>query len=337
MRKTAVAILIGALASLALSAGFNDVAPAADTCLTSPKGAAPEGSHWYYRIDHASKRHCWYLRARGEKPLPRLTSRPSETPIPMPAPAVARAEARPFENISQPNAAAESFAPADHHETRQETRALPERSQKKGTTMIYVVAMLAAILVGFWILRPAYLRWRDYLQHAPELQDAPFGTKALVLFKGLRTKMLARFMDGLGVALPLINAVGEWIQPGGGIDLSSVLPSIPLPWGAGAVLTAGQYSPIVFLVLGRLTDYLRNHTTTPPNTIDPALAVKVAGESNNVQGDTPSPSLAAIIDPRAPVPTDVGAAIPEPLRRRRAAAKRPRKVARRKPAKKRAA
>lgn len=171
--------------------------------------------------------------------------------------------------------------------------------------MIYAVAILAAVLVAVWILRPVYVRWRDYLQHAPELQDAPFGKKVLVLFKGLRTKMLARFMDGLGVALPAINAIGEWIQPGGGLDLSAVLPSIPLPWAeAGSVLTPGQYSPLIFLGLGRLTDYLRNHTNTPPNTIDPGLAVQVAGQSKNVKGDTPSPSLAAIVDPHAPLPGD---------------------------------
>ena len=40
--------------------------PAADNCLASPKNqAAPQGSHWYYRIEHPSNRHCWYL--RGEQ------------------------------------------------------------------------------------------------------------------------------------------------------------------------------------------------------------------------------------------------------------------------------
>ena len=37
-------------------------APAADDCLSEPKDQAPHGSHWYYRIDHATKRHCWYLK-----------------------------------------------------------------------------------------------------------------------------------------------------------------------------------------------------------------------------------------------------------------------------------
>jgi hypothetical protein len=40
---------------------------AADECLSSPKDQTPQGSHWYYRIDRATKRQCWYLRAEGEK------------------------------------------------------------------------------------------------------------------------------------------------------------------------------------------------------------------------------------------------------------------------------
>ncbi len=37
-------------------------APAADACLSAPKDQAPAGSHWYYRVEQPSKRHCWYLR-----------------------------------------------------------------------------------------------------------------------------------------------------------------------------------------------------------------------------------------------------------------------------------
>ncbi|WP_375160030.1 hypothetical protein [Bradyrhizobium sp. RDT46] len=36
-------------------------------CLASPKGAAPQGQHWYYRLDRTTKRQCWYLRAAGDK------------------------------------------------------------------------------------------------------------------------------------------------------------------------------------------------------------------------------------------------------------------------------
>jgi hypothetical protein len=42
-------------------------AATADDCLTAPKGASTPGSHWYYRIDRATKRQCWYLREDGDK------------------------------------------------------------------------------------------------------------------------------------------------------------------------------------------------------------------------------------------------------------------------------
>ncbi len=46
----------------------HSAAGAPDACLSKPNGAAPEGQHWYYRIDHANnKRQCWYLRAEGDK------------------------------------------------------------------------------------------------------------------------------------------------------------------------------------------------------------------------------------------------------------------------------
>ncbi|MGH6712997.1 MAG: hypothetical protein ACREEK_29095 [Bradyrhizobium sp.] len=33
----------------------------ADSCLLGPKGPLPAGGHWYYRIDRATKRNCWYI------------------------------------------------------------------------------------------------------------------------------------------------------------------------------------------------------------------------------------------------------------------------------------
>ena len=40
---------------------------AVDKCLTAPKGATPEGSHWYYRLERGTKRQCWYLRDESDK------------------------------------------------------------------------------------------------------------------------------------------------------------------------------------------------------------------------------------------------------------------------------
>ena len=56
-------VLAGACLATIIDIG---TARAADDCLAAPKGATPEGSHWYYRIDHATKRHCWYLRDKAK-------------------------------------------------------------------------------------------------------------------------------------------------------------------------------------------------------------------------------------------------------------------------------
>ena len=41
-------------------------AAAADDCLAAPNRTSPAGTHWYYRIDRNSGRHCWYLRTTIE-------------------------------------------------------------------------------------------------------------------------------------------------------------------------------------------------------------------------------------------------------------------------------
>jgi hypothetical protein len=39
----------------------------AEACLTAPKGQAPGGSHWYYRLERPSMRKCWRLVAQQEE------------------------------------------------------------------------------------------------------------------------------------------------------------------------------------------------------------------------------------------------------------------------------
>ena len=65
--KFAAAIFVSLLTGTSLATLSSSAARAADDCLTAPKGETPGGSHWYYRIEHATKRHCWYLREQGEK------------------------------------------------------------------------------------------------------------------------------------------------------------------------------------------------------------------------------------------------------------------------------
>ena len=38
----------------------------ADNCLAAPNSPAPQGSHWYYRLDRATQRKCWYVRVVGQ-------------------------------------------------------------------------------------------------------------------------------------------------------------------------------------------------------------------------------------------------------------------------------
>ncbi len=64
IRQTVFAVPVAALATAAVWA---PAARAADECLAAPNGKAPQGSHWYYRSDHAAKRKCWYLGQEGQK------------------------------------------------------------------------------------------------------------------------------------------------------------------------------------------------------------------------------------------------------------------------------
>jgi hypothetical protein len=77
-------------------------APAADECLLAPKNETPDGSHWYFRIEHPSNRRCWYLREAGDAQTAPSNSSASARPVspapdkPMPGSvANARAELRP--------------------------------------------------------------------------------------------------------------------------------------------------------------------------------------------------------------------------------------------------
>jgi hypothetical protein len=66
-RRLTLAMLVALAASVvAISLGAT-TGDAADECLSGPKGTAPQGSHWYYRVERSSGRHCWYLGAEGQK------------------------------------------------------------------------------------------------------------------------------------------------------------------------------------------------------------------------------------------------------------------------------
>lgn len=50
---------------------------ATDACQPAPKGAAPQGKHWYYHTDRSAGRKCWYL---GDAGLTTTTSQAKSAP-----------------------------------------------------------------------------------------------------------------------------------------------------------------------------------------------------------------------------------------------------------------
>lgn len=85
-----VSALVGGIIAGVPLAAVSQNAPApssaastASDCLAAPKGAAPQGQHWYYRLERTTKRQCWYLRAAGDKDsvkAAQTAQAPSETP-----------------------------------------------------------------------------------------------------------------------------------------------------------------------------------------------------------------------------------------------------------------
>lgn len=124
MKNRAVKFLLPLLAAVASACAFISMpstgALAAGECLAGPKGAAPQGSHWYYRIDHANNRNCWYVRQVRAKAVPAEATASTESTAPQPAPPlqrdVANARAEFTADAGQPAAAelpSTAPAPAD--------------------------------------------------------------------------------------------------------------------------------------------------------------------------------------------------------------------------------
>jgi hypothetical protein len=88
-----VAGMIGAVLAIA-----SCPAMAAD-CVTEPNRDAPAGQHWYYHVDHAGERKCWYLHAvvtgAAEAPAELQSVRPQRRQTAPPAAEPQRRQAAP--------------------------------------------------------------------------------------------------------------------------------------------------------------------------------------------------------------------------------------------------
>jgi hypothetical protein len=66
-QKFIAAIFASLLAGTSFAAVAEDTAKSADNCLSAPKSTTQAGHHWYYRVDRATKRACWYSREETTK------------------------------------------------------------------------------------------------------------------------------------------------------------------------------------------------------------------------------------------------------------------------------
>jgi hypothetical protein len=84
--KFASAIAASMLAGAPFATPSQSAPSTAADCLSGPKQPTPQGSHWYYRIDHTAKRQCWYLRAEREKPSQAAAQDPAPSISPAASP-----------------------------------------------------------------------------------------------------------------------------------------------------------------------------------------------------------------------------------------------------------
>lgn len=78
---SAALVLAGIGAALPLGS-----ARAGDSCVSGPGAAAPAGQHWYYRIDRATHRKCWFTHAIT--PLPNHAAAEPDSAPSVPAPSI---------------------------------------------------------------------------------------------------------------------------------------------------------------------------------------------------------------------------------------------------------
>jgi hypothetical protein len=99
--KFVSAVFVGAIVGIPVptlaedAAGTADASTSAD-CLTTPSRESSSNQHWFYRTEHGTNRHCWYLRDQPDR-LSQSASAPSASPqtaSTTPSPAAAKALSR---------------------------------------------------------------------------------------------------------------------------------------------------------------------------------------------------------------------------------------------------
>lgn len=119
------AILVIIIAAVALAARTSLAQLAEDECITKPNSTPPQGSHWYYRLDRATRRQCWYLGAEGAPVRARQAGSRMKGAAPNEIPQstaetstkTAAVETAPAEATPAPTSVGEAASPADDQAT----------------------------------------------------------------------------------------------------------------------------------------------------------------------------------------------------------------------------
>ena len=140
------------------------LAQVADSCLSAPSGATPEGSHWYYRLDRVTKRQCWYLREESEKADDKFARAAPPESAPATPPSADAARTR-------------KFAEARAEYVAQQPRAEPVRAETRSIAAAPAPAVQSnqrAVMPN--VLAPAPLssmRWNDAPAASASASPAP--------------------------------------------------------------------------------------------------------------------------------------------------------------------
>jgi hypothetical protein len=154
---------------------------AVDDCLSGPKDKTPEGSHWYYRIDRATKRHCWYLRQEEGKPL-QITA-PNSAPSAKPA--LPAAEATMQRSIADARAALPPQTPVKQDPKQQNNlltgqqiaAAVPNRAgiETNQPPSIRDANIRSSVIASRWPGEPGPIQSTDL---APDTVNRPVGANS---------------------------------------------------------------------------------------------------------------------------------------------------------------
>jgi hypothetical protein len=102
MARIKIAPLI--LAMLIAAATGASRAARADDCLAGPNAQAPQGSHWFFHLDRATHRKCWYLGEAKRRRAPSGRASDARDAASPPEPAPAPVSAAPLQaDASAPN------------------------------------------------------------------------------------------------------------------------------------------------------------------------------------------------------------------------------------------